>query len=230
MSKAQQVWNLKSRSMVAADSILDALKRRLVVPNSTRWNSAYDTVVVLNNLLEKNRQTIHRVMTQLKLQTLTDSDVGFLTENAQGMSNVAKALDKIQREDQAFLRSLLPTVAATVMKLKETKFRHLFYCGPLVDVIRAGSTKRFGLLPEDLECHLAAAFHPRFHRFWLELFNKSQVSRVTNTMEMVVETAITEANEEGSNITSNEDEEEDFFSNITRVQVSRSHRSLKSKA
>ncbi|CAI9715516.1 Hypothetical predicted protein [Octopus vulgaris] len=75
MPKAQQLWNLQSRSTVEADSILDALKRKLVVPNSTRWNSTYDSVIALNKLLEKNRGAVHRVVTQPKLQTFTDSDV-----------------------------------------------------------------------------------------------------------------------------------------------------------
>ncbi|XP_036354513.1 uncharacterized protein LOC118760985 [Octopus sinensis] len=82
MSKVQQLCNLQSCSMVAADSILDVLKRRLVVSNGTRWNSTYDSVIVLNNLLERNRAAVHRVMTQLKLQAFTNSDVKFLTEYA----------------------------------------------------------------------------------------------------------------------------------------------------
>ncbi|XP_042229523.1 uncharacterized protein LOC121871369 [Homarus americanus] len=230
MSKAQALWNLQSRSTVAADSILDALKRRLVVPNITRWKSTYDSVVVLNNLLEKKRGAIHRVMTQLKLQTFTDSEVDFLTEYAQVMSNVAKALDKIQGEDQAYLGSLLPTIAATVMKLKEAKSKRLLYCSPLVDAILAGITKRFGLLLEDQECQLAAAFHPKFRLFWLEQYNNNQLTRVKNAMETVVERALMETSEEGSSTTSNEDEEDDFFSSIIQSQESRSHRSLKSKA
>jgi hypothetical protein len=95
-----------------ADSIQDELKRRLVVPNNTRWNSTYESIVVLNDLLHNKREAVHQVMTQLKLQSFTDSEVSFLKEYAQVMSNVAKALDKIQGEDQAYLGSLLPTVAA----------------------------------------------------------------------------------------------------------------------
>ncbi|CAI9734396.1 XP_042229523.1uncharacterized protein LOC121871369 [Octopus vulgaris] len=224
MSKAQRLrlWNLQSRNTVTTDSILDALKRRLVV---LRWNSTYDSVVVLNNLLEKNRENTHWVLRQLKLQTFTDSDVGFLTEYAQVMSNVAKFFDKIYGEDQACFESLLPTVAATIMKLKEAKFKYL-----LVDAILTGIMKRFGLLLEDLEYQLAAAFHPKFRLFRLEQYNNSQVSRVTNVMETVVETALMETTEEGSSTTSDENEEDVCFSNITQLRESSGHRSLKSKA
>lgn len=231
MSKAQVLWNQQSHSMVAADSILVELERRLMVPNSTRWNSTYESVVVLNNLLVKKRRAVHRVMMQLKLEPFTDPDVSFLTEYAQVMSIVAKALDKIQAKDQAYLGSLLPTVAATILKLKEAKSKHLLYCSPLVDALLAGITKRFGLLLEDQECQLAAAFHPKFRLFWLEQHDDSQLSRVKKAMETAVESALKESSEEGSSTTSNdEDMEDDFFSTITQSREIRSHRSLKSKA
>jgi len=67
MAKSQALWNLQARSTVAADTIVDELKRRLVVPNSTRWNSMYDSVVGLNKLLDTDRGAVRRVMTQLKL-------------------------------------------------------------------------------------------------------------------------------------------------------------------
>ena len=67
MAKTLALLNLQSRSTVAANTIVDELKRRLVVPNSTRWNSMYDSVVGLNKLLDTDRGAVHRVMTQLKL-------------------------------------------------------------------------------------------------------------------------------------------------------------------
>ncbi|CAI9734730.1 XP_042229523.1uncharacterized protein LOC121871369 [Octopus vulgaris] len=191
MSKAQRLWNLKSRSTVAADSILETLKRRLVIPNINRWNSTHDSVVVFNNLLEKNRGAVHRVnYPQVKLQTFTDSDVGFLTEYAQVVSHVAKAFDKIQGKDQAYLGSLLPTVAATIEKLNEVKLKHLLYWSPLLGAILTGIAKRLGLLLQDLEYQLTTAFHPKVHLFRLEQYNTTQVNRVTNAMETVVKIAL----------------------------------------
>lgn len=106
-------------------------------------------------------------MTQLKLQTFTDSDVGFLKEYSQVMSIAAKALDKMQGEDQAYLGCLLPTVAATIMKLNDAKSQRLVYCMPLVEAVLTGTENRFGALLEDLDCQLAAAFHPKFRLVWL---------------------------------------------------------------
>jgi hypothetical protein len=56
MAKAQGLWNAQNRSVPVADLVHEVLGRRLVVPNATRWNSTFDAVVVLNELLSTNRQ------------------------------------------------------------------------------------------------------------------------------------------------------------------------------
>ncbi len=58
MAKALALWNTQARSSVSSDIIIDELKRKLVVLNATRRNSTYDSVVILNNLLENNRKVI----------------------------------------------------------------------------------------------------------------------------------------------------------------------------
>lgn len=80
MAKAHAIWNLQSRSTVASDSIESELGRKLVLPNTTRWNSTYDALVVLNTILETNRPALHRVMTQLNLQAFNDQDVTIMKE------------------------------------------------------------------------------------------------------------------------------------------------------
>lgn len=82
MAKARALWHLQSRSTVAADNIHSELGRRLVTPNTTRWNSTYDAVVALNAILEMQRPALHRVMTQLKIPAFNDQDVSILNEYA----------------------------------------------------------------------------------------------------------------------------------------------------
>jgi hypothetical protein len=54
MKKARLLWNAQSRSVLHADAIKEELKKRLIVPNVTRWNSTYDAVAALNELLEQS--------------------------------------------------------------------------------------------------------------------------------------------------------------------------------
>lgn len=67
-------------------------------------------------------------------------------------------------------------------------------------------------------------------QFGLEQYNKSQDSRVTNAMEIMVEIARIEISEEDSRTTSNENKKDDFFSKIIRFREKQSHRLMKSKA
>lgn len=82
LATARTLWNQQSRSTVAADIIHAELSRRLVLPNSTRWNSLYDAIVVLNAILETKRPSLHRIMTQLKIPTFNDQDVTVMKEYA----------------------------------------------------------------------------------------------------------------------------------------------------
>ncbi|GBP81121.1 hypothetical protein EVAR_88218_1 [Eumeta japonica] len=142
LAKARTLWNQQSCSTVAADSIHAELGRRLVLPNTTRWNSLYDATVILNGLLETKRPSLHSVMTQLKILTFNDQDVTVMKEYAKVMAPVANALDRIQGEAQAYLGSLLPTIAATVYKLKNIKSKGLVNCTALANALLNGIEKR----------------------------------------------------------------------------------------
>ena len=150
----------------------------------------------------------------------------------QVMLPVAKALDKIQGEEQAYLGTLMPTVAATILRLKDLNSKSLVYCSPLVDALLLGIEKRFGPLLEDEECQLAAAFHPRFRLIWLEKYNYTKVAKVRKSMEIKVEEALRQQSDDvGSNSGNSNNEEDDFFCAVTEPKErTRSHRSLKNKA
>ena len=67
----------------------------------------------------KNRGCVHKVMSLLKLHLFSESEIKLLKEYALVMSSLAKALEKIQGENQAYFGSLLPIVTATEIKLKK---------------------------------------------------------------------------------------------------------------
>ncbi len=88
---------------------------------------------------------------------------------------MAKALDKIQGKEQAYLGSLLPIIAALIMVLQDFDNKPLVYCRPLVGALQNGMKKRFGKLMDDLDVLLAATFHPQFRLFWLEQFSSTMI-------------------------------------------------------
>ena len=55
-AKSSALWNRASRSTVASDAVQEVVKRKLIVPTATRWNSYYDAVVRVtdNSLAEFN--------------------------------------------------------------------------------------------------------------------------------------------------------------------------------
>ena len=92
------------------------------------------------------------------------------------------SLPGVGTEDQAYLRCLLPIVAATALKLKEPKSKALLYCHPLVNAKLYGITKKFGPLLDDQQCQLAAVLIlNRFNRRNLSTSMGNKVTRIICT-------------------------------------------------
>ena len=122
-------------------------------------------------------------MTQLKLQSFSDTDLALAYEYPEVMESVTNALDVVQDENHAYLGCLLPTLAITLRRLKETKMKDLQFWKPLVNAMLEGIERRFRNVFEDLDCQLAAAFHPMFRLTWLEQHATTQVCSVRGAME-----------------------------------------------
>ena len=163
LGKAQALWNAQNRSTNHADVIKAEVKKRLIVPNQTRWNSTFDAVAALCGFFTTHRSELIRAMTRIGVPTFTAEDIEYLKEYVLVMNPVAKALDKLQGESQAYLGCMLPTVTLTVMNLKNIQERsQLSSCKPLVEALLGGIERRFGPLLEDHDYLMAAGFHPKF--------------------------------------------------------------------
>ncbi|GBP33710.1 hypothetical protein EVAR_17036_1 [Eumeta japonica] len=80
MAKARATWNLQSRNTVVSDSIKSELGKKLFLPNTRRWKSTYDALVVLNTILETKRPAIHRDMIEMNLPPFNDQNVAIMKE------------------------------------------------------------------------------------------------------------------------------------------------------
>ena len=75
-AKCTALWN-KSRSTVAADVIQEKLKRKLLIPSPTRWNSYYDAV---NRVIENSPRDLNDVCTSIETRNFTEKELTFLKE------------------------------------------------------------------------------------------------------------------------------------------------------
>ena len=66
-----------------ADSLYEAINRRLTVPTKTRWSSFYDSLVVLNKVLEEKKDQLQMCMNQQRNLTMfVQKDIDFMSEYA----------------------------------------------------------------------------------------------------------------------------------------------------
>ena len=160
-------------------------------------------------------------MSRIKIPAFTVPDMVFLKEYARVMKPVAKALDKLQGEEKAYLGCLLPTLAATQLLLEEALNKPLAICKPLVRALLNVLNKRFGHLYEDKECLIAAGFHPKFRLIWLQLHDPGQVRKAKQYMEEAVEASLKEPAQVSAATSSEEEEEgeaveDDIYGRITQ--------------
>lgn len=68
--KCQDLFNKQNRSSKSADLIHSYLNRYLLIPSDTRWNSMYDSVLILSGLLDSNPVEMEKVFTGLGLEKI----------------------------------------------------------------------------------------------------------------------------------------------------------------
>jgi hypothetical protein len=67
-AQCSALWNKASRSTVSADAICEELTTCLVLPNATRWNSFFDSVDKLRQVIDKGpKETLKEVFRDLDI-------------------------------------------------------------------------------------------------------------------------------------------------------------------
>lgn len=166
MGKCSSLWNSCSRPK-SAEKILEICGSNLPTPCATRWNSMFDS---LKGLLKK-RDSLPKLMSELKLPSFKEIELEFLDEYCQILEPIAIALDRLQGEKTCFYADVLPTllkVSSQFSTLHSVNLRHGL---PLLNAVTSGFNRRFSdflqLSPEVNMAILATITHPYFKMRWL---------------------------------------------------------------
>ena len=168
--KLSGIWNKQNRSSQSAEKIREALGTLLVTPGDTRWNSTYDAMSKVSNIISNPNL-------EAKFDSLCDELVGkrfmplqktFINEYVSVMAPVCCALDVLQGDKATCLGYLLPTLNETLHQLLDLKHAGLTICEPMVDILVESIRRRFSHVLNDRKMKLAAVVHPKFKLDWVD--------------------------------------------------------------
>ena len=117
-AKCCALWNKASRSSQAADKVEEVLKRKLIMPTVTRWNSYFDAV---ERITENSVMDLNELYTRLDLRCFSEKEISFLKEYHKVLKPLARGLDILQGEDNCFYGTLLPTLETILKKVRAMK-------------------------------------------------------------------------------------------------------------
>uniref|UniRef100_A0A8C2Q316 HAT C-terminal dimerisation domain-containing protein n=1 Tax=Cyprinus carpio TaxID=7962 RepID=A0A8C2Q316_CYPCA len=157
LAKCATVWTKTSRSTVASDQVEDVLKRKLIIPTATRWNSTHD---VLSLITEIPIRDLNTIFSRLSVKSITEREYQFLKEYCAVLSPLAAALDILQREDDCYYGTLLPTLEILMSKLLALKDAYYFISQAIKD--------RFASVLDSKDALMAAATMPKLKVRWLK--------------------------------------------------------------
>ena len=209
-NKCRTLWNKQNQSVLAAEKIHEKFGKKFVTPNQTRWNSQYDSVVCLIEIIEKCKD-LKEFNTNIsdpyiKGTKFTSTDVTFLNQYKTVMLPVAEGLDKLQSEKDAYQGLYVPVICLIKDDLKEfSESDQLTLVKPLVMALIDGMNRRFEAALDNQDYLLAAAFHPIFRLEWMEKLLPSKVESTKKTMKNLV---FTELKKIGASVQEPEGEEE----------------------
>jgi hypothetical protein len=135
----------------------------------------------LKGLLKK-RDSMSKLMSELKLPSFKEIELEFLDENCQILEPIAIALDRLQGEKNSLYADLVPTLLKVSSYLSTLHSVNLRHCLPLLNAVTSGFNRRFAdflqLSPEVNMAILATITHPYFKMRWLPQSLNGQRNRL----------------------------------------------------
>ena len=168
-AKCSALWNKASRSTQASDNVKTTLKRKLIVPTQTRWNSYYNAVV---RVTENASAELDELCAKLNLRCFNEKELSFLKEYCKVLQPFARGLDILQGEEKCFYGTLLPTLETILKKIRVIKADLSVMTTGLAVSIENAIKQRFRSIFDSKEAILAAITLPKFKLQWVETQSK----------------------------------------------------------
>ena len=168
-AKCKALWNKASRSTLASDLVQETVKRKLLVPTPTRWNSYFDAVL---RIIDNGSAELNELCAKLDVRCFSERELTFLTEYCNVLRPLARGLDILQGEDDCFYGTLLPTLETIIKKVQAIKPELSSMTMGLADCIEASIRRRFSGIFDSRCAIIAAITLPKFKLRWVETQQK----------------------------------------------------------
>ena len=163
--KCVALWNKTNRSTLVADKVEKKLKKKLLVPSPTRWNSYFDAIC---RVVENSLTDINELCSSIELRGLSEKELSFLQEYIIALKPLSTGLDILQGEDYCYYGTLLPTLETICKKTKASLPKLLTMTTGLVNAIDSAIKDRFANILDSQDAIIAAVTFPKFKLKWVE--------------------------------------------------------------
>jgi hypothetical protein len=196
-SKLSALWNKQNRTTLAAERIKAAFGSLLITPGETRWNSYFDAVSKVNDILSKPEHAVEfdKLFDDLDIKRLLPIHKRFVAEYVRVFKPVCVALDVLQGDKHVGFGYLLPALTTMLAKLDKLLDRNprtngnpLTICEPLVNALKAAIHERFADVFNNDDAKLAAVVTPKFKLDWID--TDSEKINVTELLKSRVNSII----------------------------------------
>ena len=163
--KCTTLWNKTRRSTLAADKMTEKLKRKLLVPSPTRWNSYFDAV---SRVIENPSSVLNEFCNDIGVRSFSEKELAFLKEYCVVLEPLSKGLDILQGEDRCYYGTLLPTLHTIIKKTKAEIPNLSVATTGFAYAIESSIKRRFENVFDSKEAIIAALVSPKFKTKWVD--------------------------------------------------------------
>ena len=163
--KCTALWNKTRRSSLAANKMNEKLKRKLLIPSTTCWNSYYDAVA---RVIENPSANLNELCISIGVRIFTKKELSFLKEYCVTLEPLLRGLDILQGEDCCYYGTLLPTLETIIKKTKAEVPNLSAVTTGLAYAIERSIKSRFSHVFDSKDAIIAALASPKFKVKWVD--------------------------------------------------------------